>query len=93
MKTLNAAIIGYGFMGRTHTYGYKTIPLYYKDLPYRINLTAICSGTYEKAVKAAEELGFDKAAREAEEIFEDPFFPVGRINETRDLSLFRGGDE
>ncbi len=79
MKTLNAAIIGYGFMGRTHTYGYKTIPLYYKDLPYRINLTAICSGTYEKAVKAAEELGFDKAAREAEEIFEDPTIDIVNI--------------
>mgnify|MGYP001818443993 CR=1 FL=1 len=79
MRTLNAAIIGYGFMGRTHTYGYKTIPLYYKDLPYKINLAAICSGTYEKAVKAADELGFKKAAREAEEIFEDPTIDMVNI--------------
>ena len=27
MKTLNVAVIGFGFMGKTHTYGYKTIPL------------------------------------------------------------------
>lgn len=79
MKTLNAAIIGYGFMGRTHTYGYKTIPLFYKDLPYRINLAAICSGTYEKAVRAADELGFKKAVREAEEIFEDPAIDIVNI--------------
>ncbi len=79
MKTLNAAVIGFGFMGRTHTYGYKTIPLYYKDLPYKINLAAICSGTYEKAVKAADELGFKKAAREADEIFEDPTIDIVNI--------------
>jgi len=79
MKTLNAAIIGFGFMGRTHTYGYKTIPLYYKDLPYKINLAAICSGTYEKAVKAADELSFKKVTREADEIFEDPTIDIVNI--------------
>ena len=79
MKTLNAAIVGYGFMGRTHTYGYKTIPLYYRDLPYKINLAAVCSGHYEKAEKAAEELGFKKAVREAEEIFEDPAIDIVNI--------------
>ncbi len=79
MKTLNAAVIGYGFMGRTHTYGYKTIPLYYKDLPYNINLAAVCSGHYENAVKAADELGFKKAVREADEIFEDPSIDVVNI--------------
>lgn len=79
MKTLNAAVIGYGFMGRTHTYGYKTIPLYYKDLPYKIELAAVCSGHYDKAKKAAEELGFKKAVREAEEIFEDPAIDMVNI--------------
>ena len=79
MRTLNAAIIGYGFMGRTHTYGYKTIPLFYKNLPYRINLAAVCSGHYENAVKAAAELGFKKAVRDVDEIFEDPVIDIVNI--------------
>jgi predicted dehydrogenase len=79
MRTLNAAIIGYGFMGRTHTYGYKTIPLFYKNLPYRINLAAVCSGHYENAVKAADELGFKKAVSDVEEIFEDPSINIVNI--------------
>jgi predicted dehydrogenase len=66
-------------MGRTHTYGYKTIPLFYKNLPYRINLAAVCSGHYENAVKAADELGFKKAVSDVEEIFEDPSINIVNI--------------
>ena len=32
MKEIGVGVIGYGFMGKMHTYGYKTIPLYYSDL-------------------------------------------------------------
>ena len=79
MKKLNVGVIGYGFMGRTHIYGYKTLPLYYKGLPYAINLSAICSGSYENAIKAKEEMGFDKAYETADEIFEDPSIDIVSI--------------
>jgi predicted dehydrogenase len=79
MKIFNAAVIGYGFMGKTHIYGYRTIPLYYRDLPYRINLSSICSGTYENALKAKEDFGFDKAVRDADEIFNDPSIDIVNI--------------
>ena len=79
MKTLNAAVIGYGFMGKTHIYAYRTIPLYYKDLPYRINLASICSGTYENALRAKEDFGFEKAVKNAEEIFNDPSIDIVNI--------------
>ena len=35
-------IIGAGFMGKTHTYNYITMPLFYDDLPFKIKLIAIC---------------------------------------------------
>ena len=38
MDELRIGIIGFGFMGKTHTFGYKTIPFYYKDLPFKIKL-------------------------------------------------------
>ncbi|MBN2559275.1 MAG: Gfo/Idh/MocA family oxidoreductase [Clostridia bacterium] len=79
MKTLNAAVVGFGFMGRTHTYAYRTIPLYYRDLPYRINLRAVCSGTYSNAQRAADELGFEYALRTADEVFADDSIDIVNI--------------
>jgi predicted dehydrogenase len=35
VRELRVGIVGFGFMGKTHTYGYKTIPLYYGKLPYK----------------------------------------------------------
>ena len=38
MKTFKIGLVGCGFMGKSHTFGYKTIPLYYENLPFKINL-------------------------------------------------------
>ena len=38
MREYHVGIIGYGFMGKTHTHSYKTIPLYYTNLPFTIRL-------------------------------------------------------
>ena len=42
MREYHVGIIGYGFMGKTHTHSYKTIPLYYTNLPFTIRLEGIC---------------------------------------------------
>ena len=51
MKTINVAVIGFGFMGKTHTYGYKTIPLFYEP-DFKIHLAAVCAGHYQNALDA-----------------------------------------
>lgn len=43
MDELRIGIVGFGFMGKTHTYGYKTIPLYYNNLPFKIKLSGYLS--------------------------------------------------
>ncbi|MGC4003049.1 MAG: hypothetical protein QM811_07905 [Pirellulales bacterium] len=43
-KPLNIGMIGYGFMGRTHTNGYKRVNDFF-DVPYRPVLKAACAGT------------------------------------------------
>lgn len=68
MKQINVGIIGFGFMGKTHTYGYKTIPLFYDALPFKINLAGVCNRTLSKAVKAKDELGFGFATDDPDEI-------------------------
>ncbi|MBQ9970901.1 MAG: Gfo/Idh/MocA family oxidoreductase [Elusimicrobiaceae bacterium] len=71
MKTLNVAVIGFGFMGKTHTYGYKTIPLYYEP-DFNIRLAAVCSGRYENALAAQERYGFEHACHNLEEVLSLP---------------------
>lgn len=72
MKELGVGIIGTGFMGKTHTYGYKTIPIYYSGLPFKIKLAGVCSRTLEGAEKAKEQLGFGFATDNPEDIFNCP---------------------
>ncbi len=52
-KSLNIGVVGYGFMGRTHSNGYKRVNDFF-DVPYRPVLKAIC-GRDEAAAKAFAE--------------------------------------
>ena len=57
-KELNIGLIGYGFMGRTHSNAYKRVNDFF-DLEYRVNLKAVC-GRNEENVKAfAEQWGYE----------------------------------
>lgn len=69
MKEFGIGIIGYGFMGKAHTYAYRTMPLYYENLPFRIRLVGICNRTLEKAQRAKEDLGFEFATDDPNELF------------------------
>lgn len=70
MKEIGVGIIGYGFMGKAHVFGYKTLPLYYNNLPFKTKLVGVCSGHLENAVKAKEYNGFEFATDNADDIFE-----------------------
>lgn len=72
MKEINVGIIGFGFMGKTHTFAYKTIPLYYSPLKYKINLIGVCDVSLEKAEEAKEMLGFEYSTNDPDKILNDP---------------------
>ncbi len=56
MKKLNIAMVGYGFMGRTHSNAYRRVNNFF-DLEYEPVLKVIC-GLEEKEAKAfAEQWG------------------------------------
>lgn len=59
MKTYNVGIVGFGFMGKAHTYAYKAIPFFYGGLPIEVKLKAVCTLPEEAAKKAAEDFGFE----------------------------------
>jgi len=72
MKDLRIGVIGFGFMGKTHTLGYQTIPLFYRDLPFRIHLRGVCAAHAERAEAAREQNGFTYATDDPHRIFSDP---------------------
>ncbi|KUK13918.1 MAG: Gfo/Idh/MocA family oxidoreductase [Synergistetes bacterium] len=70
MKVYNVGIVGFGFMGRAHTYAYKAIPFFYGRLPINVKLKAVCTLPKEEAEKAALEFGFEKWTTSLEEFFD-----------------------
>lgn len=68
MKEFGIGMIGFGFMGKAHTYGYKTIPLYYENLPFRTRLVGVCTSHIATAEKAKALHGFEFATTDYHEI-------------------------
>ncbi|WP_254513434.1 Gfo/Idh/MocA family protein [Anatilimnocola floriformis] len=57
-KPLNIGMIGYGFMGRAHSNGYKRVNDFF-DLPYRPVLKAVCARDAGKAQAFADQWGYE----------------------------------
>jgi predicted dehydrogenase len=57
-KPLNIGMIGYGFMGRTHTNGYKRVNDFF-DLKYRPVLKAACARSADKIQAFADQWGYE----------------------------------
>ncbi len=76
MAELGVGIIGFGFMGRAHTYGMINIPLYYHPVPFRVKHISVCRRSAEgRAV--AEGMGYyRKVVADYKELIEDPEIDV-----------------
>jgi predicted dehydrogenase len=57
-KPLNIGLVGYGFMGRTHSNGYKRVGDFF-DLDIRPVLKAVCGRTLEGTRTFAEKWGYE----------------------------------
>jgi len=56
-KTINIGLVGYGFMGRTHSNAFRQAPRFF-DLPVRPALTAVCARNKERVKGFAENWGY-----------------------------------
>ena len=57
---LNIGVVGYGFMGRTHSNAFRQVVNFF-DVPYEPVLKAICGRTRERAEAFKQNWGFDSA--------------------------------
>ncbi|WP_018616490.1 Gfo/Idh/MocA family protein [Segetibacter koreensis] len=58
-KELRIGLIGCGFMGRTHTNGYKRVGDFFPELEYRPVLKAVCSRSEDKVRSFADQWGYE----------------------------------
>lgn len=59
MKNLNIGLIGYGFMGRTHSNGYKRVNDFFPELGLRPVLKAVCGRNAENAQAFADQWQYE----------------------------------
>ena len=52
MKVYKVGLIGYGFIGKVHTYGHQNIPLFYDQQDFKSVVTMVCTSRPESAAKA-----------------------------------------
>ena len=57
-QLLNIGVVGYGFMGRTHSHAFRTVSSFF-DVPYRPVLKAVCGRSKERAESFQKNWGYE----------------------------------
>ncbi|MFN9371089.1 MAG: Gfo/Idh/MocA family protein [Planctomycetaceae bacterium] len=68
-KPLNIGMIGYGFMGRAHSNGYRKVSNFF-DLPYHPVLKAVCARDEAKAKEFANRWGYESVETDWRKLIE-----------------------
>ncbi|MCS7192399.1 MAG: Gfo/Idh/MocA family oxidoreductase, partial [Armatimonadetes bacterium] len=74
--TVGIGVIGYGLMGRVHTYAWRTIPLLYNGEPCNIKLVAVCDVNEQAAEAGREQAGFFFRTNDYREVINHPEIKV-----------------
>ena len=59
---MKIGLLGFGSMGRTHSFAVANLPFFYKDLPFEAAVQGVCTRNPEHARAAAQTFGFPMAA-------------------------------
>jgi predicted dehydrogenase len=71
MKQLRIGLIGYGFMGRTHSNAYRKVSNFF-DVPYQPVLQTICARNAERVKEFAAKWGYVSAETDWRKVVESP---------------------
>ncbi|MFM1802289.1 MAG: hypothetical protein RJA81_1641 [Planctomycetota bacterium] len=71
-KPLNIGLVGYGFMGRTHTNGYKRVNDFFPEIEYRPVLKAVCGRSADSAQAFADQWGYESVETDWRKLIERP---------------------
>ena len=70
-KALNVGMIGYNFMGKAHSNGWRQAPRFF-DLPASVHLHTICGRSAASVEKARQQLGWENASTDWRAVVADP---------------------
>jgi predicted dehydrogenase len=84
MKTLNIGLVGYGFMGRTHSNAFCQAPHFFQ-LPVKPVLKAICARNAERAQAFAANWGYESVETDWRKLVERKDIDVIDIAATNDV--------
>jgi len=83
MKTLNIGLVGYGFMGRTHSNAFHQAPHFF-PLPARPVLKAVCARNAERAQAFASNWGYESVETDWRKLVERKDIDIIDIASTND---------
>lgn len=72
MRTYRVGMLGFGFIGKVHAYGYANIPLFFDQTEFRARITHVCTAKAESASRAAALIGAETATTDYRAITENP---------------------
>lgn len=76
VPTLGVGMLGYAFMGKAHTNGYKKLNYIYTPPPAYARLVAIAGRDKERVEAASARFGYEKAVTDWHELLSDPNIQV-----------------
>jgi len=79
LPELGIAMIGYGFMGKVHTYAYRSLPFLYDPPPARFRLVAVCTAHADTARAAARHGGYERGVTDLRRVADDPAVDIVHV--------------
>ncbi len=71
-KTLKIGMLGFGSMGRTHTYVIKNLPFFYPSLAFKASVAGVCTTTIEKSREVCRTHGIELATVNEDDLIYSP---------------------
>lgn len=68
MKEFGVGMLGFGFIGKVHAFGYRNLSYYFDPPPARVRLVGVCTSRKESAEKARDAGGFEFGTTDFREI-------------------------
>lgn len=75
-KVINIGMLGFGSMGKTHSYAVSNFKFFMNDLPFEAKISGVCTTSIEKSNSVCEKYGFDIATVNEDDLINNPTIDV-----------------
>ncbi len=75
-KRINIGLLGFGAMGKVHSFCVDNLKYCYGELPFEARIVGVCTTSLEKSRSVCDKFGFSLAAANEDELINDPNIDV-----------------